>query len=193
MLSNTPRLNFCYLKVIHILHQYYHPKVIGHILKNKQTKKCVCMHHIIRLIIMKMKNKSNRQDINRPKPGYSTYRVSRCCCLYVLSNILAIFEALFMKKLSNIDAESNKSVAYIKKRGFVCPCLEISFIRLLSYLYQHCSFLVFFIYKKVSCQTNRKSSVLVIRCWEGVAGGGLFQNVCYWGRGLGVFIKYYWC
>ena len=34
-----------------------------------------------------------------------------------------------MKKLNNIDAESNKSVAYIKKRVFVCPCSEsVSFV-----------------------------------------------------------------
>ena len=34
MLSNTLRLNFCYLKIIHILHTLYHPKTMGHILKN---------------------------------------------------------------------------------------------------------------------------------------------------------------
>ena len=148
MLSNTPRLNFCYLKVIHILHQYYHPKVIGHILKNKQTNrvclhvcqtneaKCVCIHHIIRLIIMKMKNRSHRNDINRLKPGIlHIKRVSRCCCLYALSSRLAIFEALFMKNLRYIDTESNKSIAYIKKRVYVCPCLEISFFHVLFYLY----------------------------------------------------------
>ena len=62
MLSNTLRLNFCYLKIIHILH----PKIIGNILKNKQNK-CVCIHEIIRQIIMKMKmkmkNTSHRYDI----------------------------------------------------------------------------------------------------------------------------------
>ena len=69
-------LNFCYLKIVHILHQRYHPKVLGDILKNRQKSKCVCIHHIIQLIIMKMKNKSNRYDINRPKPRYSTYKKS---------------------------------------------------------------------------------------------------------------------
>ena len=38
MLINTLRLNFYYLKVIHILHPHYHPKIIGHILKNKLKK-----------------------------------------------------------------------------------------------------------------------------------------------------------
>ena len=60
------------------VHQRYHPKVIGHILKNKQKDKCVCIHEIIRLIIMKMKmkmeNRSHIYDMNRPKPRYSKYR-----------------------------------------------------------------------------------------------------------------------
>ena len=41
MLSNTLRLNFCYLKVINTLHSHYHPKIIGHILKNMQKNKCL--------------------------------------------------------------------------------------------------------------------------------------------------------
>ena len=48
---------FCYLKIIHIFHQRYHPKVVGHILKNKQKNKCVCIHEIIWLIMMEMKKK----------------------------------------------------------------------------------------------------------------------------------------
>ena len=48
----------------------YQPRIITHILKNKQKNKCVCIHKIIRLIIMKMKMKkerrSHRYDINRP-------------------------------------------------------------------------------------------------------------------------------
>ena len=76
MLGNTLRLNFCYWKIIHIAHPHphYHPKIIGHILKNKQISKCVCIHEIIRLIIMKMKmkmkNRSHRNDINRLSSRY---------------------------------------------------------------------------------------------------------------------------
>ena len=83
LLSNNPTLKFCYLKIVHILHQCYHPKVIGHILKNKQKNKCVCIHHIIRLIIMKMKNGSHRCSINRPKPIYSTYKKSLMMLLLI--------------------------------------------------------------------------------------------------------------
>ena len=36
MLSNALRLNFWYLKIIHIFHRRYHPRIIGHILRNKQ-------------------------------------------------------------------------------------------------------------------------------------------------------------
>ena len=46
MLSNTLRLSLCYLKTIHIFHPRYHPKIIGHTLKNKQKNKCVCIHEI---------------------------------------------------------------------------------------------------------------------------------------------------
>ena len=71
VLSNSLRLNFCYLKITHFLHRRYHPTIIGHILKNKQKNKCVCIHLIIRLNIMKMKmkmkNRSHRYDINRPR------------------------------------------------------------------------------------------------------------------------------
>ena len=59
---------------VHILHPRYHPKMIGDILKNKQKNKCVFIHKIIRLIIMKMKikmkNRSYRDDINRPRSGH---------------------------------------------------------------------------------------------------------------------------
>ena len=46
MLSNILRLNFCYLKIIHVLHPRYRPKITGRILKNKQKNKCVYIHSI---------------------------------------------------------------------------------------------------------------------------------------------------
>ena len=48
MLSNNMRRNFCYLKIIHILHSRYHPKIIGHNLKNNKKSICVCIHMINR-------------------------------------------------------------------------------------------------------------------------------------------------
>ena len=72
MLSNTLRLNFCYFKIIHILHLRHHQKIIGQILKNKQKHKCVRIHEITGLIIMKMKmkNRSHSYAINRTTPRH---------------------------------------------------------------------------------------------------------------------------
>ena len=41
MVSNKLMLNFSYFKFIHILQPRYHPKIIVHILKNKQKNKCM--------------------------------------------------------------------------------------------------------------------------------------------------------
>ena len=75
MLSNTLRRNACYLKIIHILHLRYHPKITGHILTNKKKNKCICIHGIIRETTMKMKikmkNRSYRYNIFRPWSRYS--------------------------------------------------------------------------------------------------------------------------
>ena len=59
--KHHPELNFCYLKIIYILHPGYHPKMKAHILKNKEKKKCFCINEIIRLIIMKMKIKTKKR------------------------------------------------------------------------------------------------------------------------------------
>ena len=77
------------------------PKTIGYTLKNKQKNKCICVHKIMRLIIMKMKmkirNESHRYDINRPKSrrGHKHSKYKTClsmimliCIKQHLSNIL---------------------------------------------------------------------------------------------------------
>ena len=48
-LSNTLRLNFCYLRIICFFHACYHPKIIGHILKNVQKRKCIYLSILMRL------------------------------------------------------------------------------------------------------------------------------------------------
>ena len=81
MLSSNLMLNFCYLKFIHILHPHYHPKILEHILKNKQKNMYVCLHEIIRLIIikmrLKMKNRSHRCNINRLRSWHG-HKYSNC-------------------------------------------------------------------------------------------------------------------
>ena len=76
--TNTLKLNFGYLKIIHILHPRYHPKIIGHILKNKQKSKRFLTPDIARLIIlkmeMKMKNRSRRYHIRLQASNWRLYK-----------------------------------------------------------------------------------------------------------------------
>ena len=55
-------------------------------------------------------------DLEMDKNVLNIKYVSVWWCLYVLSNTEATFEAQFMKKLSNTEAELKKSDAYKKKR-----------------------------------------------------------------------------
>ena len=68
MLNNTLRLNFCYLKIIHILHRRYHSKIIGHILKKrKRTNPLYSWNYTINHKLkmkMKIKHRSQRYYIN---------------------------------------------------------------------------------------------------------------------------------
>ena len=61
---------------------------------------------------------SHIYDINRPRPMDTNIvnikSASVWWCLYVLSNTKATFEAQFRKKLSSVEAELKKSVAYKK-------------------------------------------------------------------------------
>ena len=95
ILSNTLRVIFFYLKIICILHPRDYAKLIGHILKNKQKNMYVCIHEIVRLIIIKvkmiMKFRSHRYDINRLRSRHE-YKCRKYKCVsvwwwfYVLSN-----------------------------------------------------------------------------------------------------------
>ena len=53
-------------------------------------------------------------DLEMDKNVVNIKYVSAWWCLYVLSNTEATFEAQFMKKLSNTEAELKKSDAYKK-------------------------------------------------------------------------------
>ena len=118
MLSNTLRLNFCYLKIIHILHTRYHPWITGHILKAKQKNKYVCIYEIIRLIIMKikmkMKNRSHRCNIYRPWSRHE-HRFNKCKkCLTMM-----MFKCI-KQHLSNIWSSIHEKVkqywGWVEKR-----------------------------------------------------------------------------
>ena len=115
MLSNTLRLNF-------LLHENYShssftlsSKKIGHILKNKQKKNCVCINEIIRLIIikmkMKMKNRSHRYDRNTPRSrhGYKYSEYKNCLSITMLT---CIKQHLSTKKLSRKKALLLKKIVH---------------------------------------------------------------------------------
>ena len=96
MLGKPLRVNFGYLKTIHILHPYYHPTFIRHILQKKQKKqknKCVYIHDIIRLIIITvkttMKNRSHRYDTNRlrSRHGHKYSKYKNCLVMMILTCI----------------------------------------------------------------------------------------------------------
>ena len=70
---------------------------------------------------MKMKNRSYRYDIDRPTPRHGQKYTKYEMCLGIMMVVISTkqhlsnsFEAQFMKKLSNTDAELEKSVAYKK-------------------------------------------------------------------------------
>ena len=130
-LSNTLRLNFCYLKIICFRHPRYHPKRIGHILKNIQKSLCICFfNEIILLIIMKVKKK-NRSHPDTTKMNLSLDMSSHILniknasvwwYLFALSNNQPALEVQFMKRLRNTEGVLKKMCClynisvYSKKR-----------------------------------------------------------------------------
>ena len=75
MLSNILRLNLCYLKFIHIPHPRYHSKIIGHILKEKQKNKSVCIR-TINHNENEDENRSHRYGLNRSRSRHR-YKCSK--------------------------------------------------------------------------------------------------------------------
>ena len=64
-----PEAELLLLKIFHILHPRYQTKIIGHILKNKQNNKCVCIHAISHTENEhENENRSHRYNTNRPMP-----------------------------------------------------------------------------------------------------------------------------
>ena len=104
MLSSILRLISCYLKIIYLLHSRYHPKTIGHVLKNKQKHKFVCYTINHNENEDKNEKRLHRYDITRPKTTHghkceNINSVSVIWCLYVLG-----------KHLSNIWSSVNKNI-----------------------------------------------------------------------------------
>ena len=104
-LSNTLRLDLCYLKIICYLNPRYHPKVIGNILKKVQKSKCVFFNEVIRIIMkMEMKKRSYRYDINSLRP--------RHWCKHTKYKIFLnmVMPVCITQHLSNIRSRNHKKV-----------------------------------------------------------------------------------
>ena len=73
---------------------------------------------------LKKTNRSHRYDKNRPRRRhghkYTKFKIRLMIMMVtcIKKTHLVTFEAQFMNKLSNIEAELKKSVAYTKKRVF---------------------------------------------------------------------------
>ena len=88
--------------------------------KKCTQNKFVYFNEVMRLITMKvtlrMKNISHRYNINRPRHRhghkYTKYEVCLRIIMVISSNTQAAFEAQFMKKLSNTEAQLKARVAY---------------------------------------------------------------------------------
>ena len=70
---------------------------------------------------LKMKNGSHRHETNRTRPrhGHKYTKYKMCLSMIMvcaISNTLATSETTLMEKLSNIEAELKKSLAYKNKR-----------------------------------------------------------------------------
>ena len=73
---------------------------------------------------LKMKNRSQIYDINRPRPRHGHKYTKYKMCISIISNTLATFEAQFMKKLSNTEAELKKKALLIKISVYVKKCFN---------------------------------------------------------------------
>ena len=122
MLNNTLRLNWCYLKIIHILHPRHHPKIIWHILKNKQAS-LYSWDYAISHNENEDENekRSHIYSINRRKSRHR-HKYSKCKKCPIMMMLISIkqhlsnIEAHFIKTFSNTEAQLKKKKALpIKK------------------------------------------------------------------------------
>ena len=86
---------------------------------------------------MKMKDKSHRHDINSlwSRHKVNIRIISVWWCLYVLSNTQATFEAQFMRKLSNAEADLKRKALVIKKACILLAPIMKAY--LIHFLFRH--------------------------------------------------------
>ena len=93
------------MKIIRFLHPRDHLKIIGLVLNNSQKNNCICFNKVMTMKIrLKMKNKSHRYDIIRPRPRYGHKYTKYKMCLSIMM-VLCI-----KQKLSNIWSSNHEKV-----------------------------------------------------------------------------------
>ena len=105
MLSNTLRLNFYYLKIVHILHPRYYPKIIGHILKNKQKNNCVCIYTINH-------NENEKKDHNKYNIGCNYSKYKKCLSMMMLKSIKQHLSNIW----SSVHAKVKQRWGWVEKK-----------------------------------------------------------------------------
>ena len=133
MLGNTLTMNFCYSKIILILHPRYHSKIIGHTLKNKQNILYVSINEVIPVIMMKMKmkmkNKLHRYDKNKSESRqghkYSKYKkcVSMMMFLCIKQHLSKIWSSIYEKVKQKWGWAEKKRCLY--KKSTYCPKVKL--------------------------------------------------------------------
>ena len=130
MLSNTLRLNSCYLKIIHIVYSRYHLQITWHILKNKQKNECVWKWG------KKGKDISHRYDINRPRSWHG-HKYSKC--MRCLSMILLI---CIKQYLSNVWSSFHQKVqqhwGWVEKKHCLLKKREVQQVQINIYQSNTC-------------------------------------------------------
>ena len=126
--KQRPEAELLSSKVIGILHSRYHLTITGHILKNKQKNKHVCVHGIMELIRMKMKTKmkldSRKYGISRPRRRhghrYSKYmkHLSMMMLICIKQHLSNIWSSVYENvKQHMINAIKNNYMSCMKTRN----------------------------------------------------------------------------
>ena len=111
-------LNFCYLETICSPHPYYHVKIIGDILKAVPRNNYICLNEFIWLMTMKMrlkiKNRSYRHDINRPRSRHRHACPSILMAMCFKQHLSNIWSSIY-EKWRKTEAELKKKTLLMKK------------------------------------------------------------------------------
>ena len=115
-ISNILAWTFAIWKLLTV---FIYARMRTHAFSNKLKNKCVCIHEIIWVIMMKMKMKNgSHRYINRPRSrhGHKIVNIKSLSVMMLLciKQHLSNIRSSVHKKLSNTEAEIKTGVAYKK-------------------------------------------------------------------------------